>query len=72
MESKKSPDDTNSGLTKRENQVQRHVALGLNNMEIGLSLGISVETVKEHVLQKISTTDRTRAAIWAIRSRFVD
>lgn len=75
MKSKETPDDTNSGLTKRETQVLRHVALGLNNKEIGLSLGISVETVKEHVqhvLKKISTTDRTRAAIWAIRSGFVD
>ena len=36
-------------LTNRETQVLRHIALGLSNREIGHSLKISVETVKEHV-----------------------
>ncbi len=36
-------------LTNRELQVLRHIALGLSNKEIGNSLDISVETVKEHV-----------------------
>ena len=57
-------------LTNRETQVLRHVALGLSNKEIGRSLGISIETVKEHVqniLRKIAVTDRTQAAVWAVR-----
>ena len=57
-------------LTSRELQVLRHVALGLSNREIGKSLGISIETVKEHVqniLRKIDATDRTQAAVWAIK-----
>ncbi len=61
-------------LTNRETQVLRHVALGLSNREIGRSLGISVETVKEHVqniLRKISVTDRTQAAVWAVRRKLV-
>ena len=44
-------------LTDRETQVLRHVALGLSNKEIGRSLTISIETVKEHVqniLRKIA------------------
>jgi DNA-binding NarL/FixJ family response regulator len=48
-------------LTNRETQVLRHVALGLSNKEIGRSLSISIETVKEHVqniLRKIVVTDR--------------
>ena len=43
------------------NPVLRHV-LGLSNKEIGRSLEISVETVKEHVqniLRKIAVSDRT-------------
>ncbi|HEY2249627.1 MAG TPA: response regulator transcription factor, partial [Planctomycetaceae bacterium] len=36
-------------LTAREMQVLRHLALGLSNKEIGRSLAISIETVKEHV-----------------------
>jgi DNA-binding NarL/FixJ family response regulator len=61
-------------LTQREQQVLRHVALGLSNKEIGKSLSISIETVKEHVqniLRKISVTDRTQAAVWAVRKKLV-
>jgi DNA-binding NarL/FixJ family response regulator len=68
--------DSENGLplTSRETQVLRHIALGLSNREIGLSLGISVETVKEHVqniLRKIDATDRTQAAVWAVRNHLV-
>jgi DNA-binding NarL/FixJ family response regulator len=57
-------------LTNRELQVLRHVALGLSNREIGRSLEISIETVKEHVqniLRKLDVKDRTQAAVWAVR-----
>jgi DNA-binding NarL/FixJ family response regulator len=66
--------DENVPLTNRELQVLRHVALGLSNREIGRSLDISVETVKEHVqniLRKIDVTDRTQAAVWAVRRGLV-
>jgi DNA-binding NarL/FixJ family response regulator len=52
----------------------RHMALGLSNKEIAQSLTISVETVKEHVqniLRKIAVTDRTQAAVWAVRRGLV-
>jgi len=61
-------------LTNRETQVLRHVALGLSNKEIGRSLGISIETVKEHVqkiLRKVGVSDRTQAAVWAVRKGIV-
>jgi DNA-binding NarL/FixJ family response regulator len=61
-------------LTQRETQVLRHLALGLSNKEISRSLSISVETVKEHVqhlLRKIKATDRTQAAVWAVRKGLV-
>ena len=61
-------------LTSREAQVLRHLALGLSNKEIGRSLLISIETVKEHVqniLRKIAVTDRTQAAVWAVRKGIV-
>ena len=57
-------------LTARELQVLRHLGLGLNNREIGQSMDISVETVKEHVqnvLRKLDLNDRTQAAVWAVR-----
>ena len=57
-------------LTNREMQVLRQLADGATNKEIGRSLSISVETVKEHVqnlLRKIGVADRTQAAVWAVR-----
>lgn len=60
-----------SVLTKRERQILVHLALGLSNREISSSVGISMETVKEHVqnvLRKLKTKDRTAAAVWAIRN----
>jgi DNA-binding NarL/FixJ family response regulator len=68
------PIDEDIPLTNRETQVLRHVALGLSNKEIGRSLSISIETVKEHVqniLRKIAVTDRTQAAVWAVRRGLV-
>ncbi len=67
-------DDDDVPLTQRETQVLRHVALGLSNREIGRSLEISVETVKEHVqiiLRKIAVSDLTQAAVWAVRKGLV-
>lgn len=57
-------------LTPRESQVLSHMAHGLTNKEIGRLLGISSETVKEHVqrlLRKIGVRDRTQAAVWLAR-----
>jgi DNA-binding NarL/FixJ family response regulator len=61
-------------LTNRESQVLKQVALGLTNKEIAQSLGISYETVKEHVqhiLKKLKLNDRTQAAVWAVRKKLV-
>jgi DNA-binding NarL/FixJ family response regulator len=74
MKVKQAIDDDDVPLTQRETQVLRHVALGLSNKEIGKSLEISVETVKEHVqniLRKIAVSDRTQAAVWAVRKGLV-
>lgn len=61
-------------LTQRETQILRHVALGLSNDEIGRSLSITADTVKEHVrnvLRKIGVNGRTQAAVWAVRRGLV-
>ena len=74
MKVRQAVDDDDVPLTQRETQVLRHVALGLSNREIGQSLEISVETVKEHVqnmLRKIAVSDRTQAAVWAVRKGLV-
>ena len=59
-----------SPLTKRELEVLKQLAFGLTNKEIAEALGISYETVKEHVqhiLRKLGVSDRTQAAVWAVR-----
>ena len=61
-------------LTQRENEVLRQLAEGATNKEIAHTLHISYETVKEHVqhiLRKIGVTDRTQAAVWAVRKKMV-
>jgi DNA-binding NarL/FixJ family response regulator len=66
--------DVEVPLTKRENEVLKQLAFGLTNKEIAQALGISYETVKEHVqhiLRKIGVSDRTQAAVWAVRSGMV-
>lgn len=74
MSKRRERGDDEVPLTNRELQVLRHVALGLSNREIGRSLEISIETVKEHVqniLRKIDVSDRTQAAVWAVRRHLV-
>ena len=66
--------DVEVPLTQRESEVLRQLAFGLTNKEIAQALNISYETVKEHVqhiLRKIGVTDRTQAAVWAVRKQLV-
>ena len=62
--------DVEVALTQREGEVLQQLACGLTNKQIAQTLHISYETVKEHVqhvLGKIGVTDRTQAAVWAVR-----
>jgi len=66
--------DVEVPLTQRESEVLHQLAHGLTNKEIAQALGISYETVKEHVqhiLRKIGVSDRTQAAVWAVRKGLV-
>ena len=57
-------------ITPRELEVLKWLAKGLTNKEIAKEMSLSVETVKEHVqhlLQKLWLSDRTQAAVWAVR-----
>ncbi|MCO6457845.1 MAG: response regulator transcription factor [Pirellulaceae bacterium] len=66
--------DVEVPLTQRESEVLRQLALGLTNKEIAQALQISYETVKEHVqhiLRKVGVSDRTQAAVWAVRKGLV-
>ncbi len=63
-----------AGLTARETEVLRLVALGRNNSEIAQKLFISVNTVTRHmtnVFTKTGTANRVEAAVYAIRHRIL-
>lgn len=62
-------------LTKRELDVLKNLAVGMYNKEIALKLEISERTVKNHVsniFKKIGVTDRTQAAVFAIRNNLIN
>jgi DNA-binding NarL/FixJ family response regulator len=63
------------GLTGREREVLALVARGLPNKLIARELGIAEKTVKTHVssiLAKLGVTDRTQAALLAVRRGWVE
>ncbi|MER5848862.1 MULTISPECIES: response regulator transcription factor [unclassified Streptomyces] len=59
-----------STLTEREREVLGLIADGRSNREIARALVLSEKTVKTHVsniLMKLDLSDRTQAALWAVR-----
>lgn len=61
-------------LTKRELEVLIQVANGMFNKEIATTLNISERTVKNHIsniFKKIDVSDRTQAAVFAIKNDII-
>lgn len=61
-------------LTRREMDVLKLLAVGMYNKEVAEQLDISERTVKNHVsniFKKINVTDRTQAAVFAIRNNLI-
>lgn len=57
-------------LTAREREVLDLIAAGRSNREIARALTLAEKTVKTHVsnvLMKLGVSDRTQAALWAVR-----
>jgi len=67
---KETPFDLVEALTAREMDILKLMVEGLTNQAIGDVLGLSAGTVKGYaqtVMHKLGTTDRTQAAVKAIR-----
>ncbi len=61
-------------LTPREREVLVLIGRGYANKRIALELGLAEKTVKTHVghvLAKLGVSDRTQAAVWAVRAGLV-
>ena len=61
-------------LSKREMEVLAQLTKGMSNKEIANELGISHQTVKNHVtsiLRKLGVEDRTQATLYALKRGWV-
>lgn len=61
-------------LSPREMEILQLITRGLSNKEIAHELGISQQTVKNHmtsILRKLAVNDRTQAALYALRRGWV-
>ena len=66
--------DKIASLTNRELEVLIQVANGMFNKEIATNLNISERTVKNHIsniFKKIDVSDRTQAAVFAIKNNII-
>ena len=64
-----------SELTNREIEVLKLISKGLLNKEVADMLCISERTVKNHIssiFKKIEVTDRTQAAVFAIKNKLIN
>lgn len=68
------PDEHFIPLSPREMEILQFVTQGMSNKEIASRLGISQQTVKNHmtsILKKLNVEDRTQAAVTALRYGWV-
>jgi NarL family two-component system response regulator LiaR len=69
-----SSDHRSSPLTTRETEILRLISDGRANAEIAETLHIGLGTVKGHIrdiLEKLSASDRTQAAVVALRKGYI-
>lgn len=69
-----SPDEMFVPLSPREMEILKYITDGFSNKEIAKALGISRQTVKNHmsaILRKLAVNDRTQAAVLALRRGWI-
>lgn len=63
-----------SVLTRREIEILDYIARGYMNKQIARQLGLSEQTIKNHlssILRKLDVNDRTRAVVLAIQNGWI-
>ena len=61
-------------LSEREMGILHLITRGMSNKQVGRELGISHQTVKNHmtsILRKLAVNDRTQAAVYALRKGWI-
>jgi DNA-binding NarL/FixJ family response regulator len=61
-------------LSPREMEILQYITRGFSNKEVAYALGISRQTVKNHmtsILRKLAVNDRTQAAVYALRHGWI-
>ena len=62
------------GLSAREAEIARYVAVGMRNAEVARKLGITEGTIKVHlnnIFKKLRIRDRVELTLYAIRNRLI-
>jgi len=68
------PNEVFGPLSPREMEILEHITMGRSNKEVAQYLGISGQTVNNHmtsILRKLSVNDRTQAAMYAVRRGWI-
>jgi DNA-binding NarL/FixJ family response regulator len=68
------PNQMFAPLSPREMEILQHIAKGQSNKEVAYDLGISRQTVKNHmtsILRKLAVNDRTQAALYAVKRGWI-
>jgi RNA polymerase sigma factor (sigma-70 family) len=74
QEDEQESEETFRALSSREMEILKLITRGLSNKEIAKDLGISRQTVKNHmtsILRKLAVNDRTQAAVYALRRGWI-
>jgi len=61
-------------LSNREMDILQLITRGMSNKQVARALGISHQTVKNHmtsILRKLAVNDRTQAAVYALRKGWI-
>jgi DNA-binding NarL/FixJ family response regulator len=67
--------DTQFRLSNREMEILQLLVRGLSNQQMAAELGLGSETVKthmRHIMDKLKVSDRTQAAVMALKHGLVD
>jgi two-component system response regulator NreC len=67
-------EDDHDGLTDRESEIARLVALGYSNSQIGKELFLSTRTIESHrsnLTRKLGLEDRRELVSWAIEHQMI-